>query len=401
MRICLLYDSLQPYRIGGAERWYFSLAERLAEAGHDVTYVTMRQWPKGEWGVHPTARVVAVGPWLPNYGPGGARTLLPPILFGLGVLLHLLRHGRRYDVVHGSSFPYFSLLAASLARPLGGYRIVVDWFEFWSRGYWRRYLGRLGWVGWTVQGLCLRVRQHAFTLARLTAERIRAHKVNGPVEALTGGYAGDLTPHLSDEREPLVVFAARLIDEKRLPLALEAIALARREAPELKGVVFGRGPAWDAGVRTIEALGLGEAVSMAGFVERPALEAAMGRALCLLHPSEREGYGMVVVEAAGRGTPSILVAGEDNAAAELIEEGVNGVVAPEPDAAQLAAAILRVRAAGEAMRLSTADWFARNAQRLSIDSSLARVIASYRAPPTTRGLRPSVEPDVPSADSAR
>ena len=52
----------------------------------------------------------------------------------------------------------------------------------------------------------------------------------------------------------------------------------------------------------------------------------------MLLPSRREGYGMVVVEAAARGTPSIVVAGEDNAATELIEEGVNGFVAPSADA---------------------------------------------------------------------
>jgi glycosyltransferase involved in cell wall biosynthesis len=292
------------------------------------------------------------------------------------VLWHLVRHGRRYDVVHGSSFPYFSLLAAALARPLGGYRIVVDWFEFWSKGYWDRYLGRLGWVGWTVQGLCLRVRQHAFTLARLTAERIRSHGVNGPVEALTGGYSGDLTAHASPTAEPLVVFAARLIPEKRLALALRAVAAARRELPGLRARIFGRGPQWAAGAALIEELGLGEAVEMADFVARPVLEDAMGRALCLLHPSEREGYGMVVIEAAQRGTPSILAAGEDNAATELIEEGVNGYVAA-PTAEALAAAILQAHAAGPELRAATAAWFARNAPSLSIDSSLARVIASY------------------------
>ena len=41
---------------------------------------------------------------------------------------------------------------------------------------------------------------------------------------------------------------------------------------------------------------------------------------------------MVVVEAAARGTPSIVVAGEDNAAVELIEEGVNGFVVASADA---------------------------------------------------------------------
>lgn len=378
MRICLVYDSLQPYRIGGAERWYYGLAETLSAAGHDVTYLTMRQWDRGETGRHPTARVVAVGPRLANYTEGGRRTMLPPLLFGLGVLAHLLRHGRRYDIVHTCSFPYFSLLAAALARPFGGYRIVVDWFEFWSRGYWNRYLGPVGGaVGWQVQRLCLKVRQRAFTLARLTARRIVAEGVNGPVEALTGGYSGDLTAHEPLPAEPLVLFAARLIPEKRLPLALRAFALARREVPELRAAVFGRGPEWDAGVATIAELGLEDAVHMADFVERPVLDAAMARAACLLHPSEREGYGMVVVEAAAFGTPSVLAAGEDNAATELIEEGVNGFVAAEPSAEALAASILKAWRAGPPLRASTAAWFARNARRLSIESSTERVIASY------------------------
>jgi glycosyltransferase involved in cell wall biosynthesis len=378
MRICLIYDSLQPYRIGGAERWYYDLAERLAAAGHQVTYLTMRQWPKGEAGRHPGAEVVAVGPWLANYRPDGRRTILPPILFGLGVFWRLIRHGRGYDVVHTSSFPYFSLLAAALARPLGRYEIVVDWFEFWSRSYWRRYLGPLGVVGWTIQRLCLAVPQQAFTLSRLTAERLRAHNVNGPVVSLTGGYGGELAPRPVQQADPTVLFAARLIAEKRLPLALEAIAIARRTLPELKGVVFGRGPGFEEGKRLIEALGLSDVVEMRDFVERPVLEATMQKALLLLHPSGREGYGMVVIEAAAYGTPSLLVAGEDNAASELIENGVNGFVVSEPSAEGLAAAIVDVWHAGPPLRLTTAAWFARNAERLSIANSLERVISSYR-----------------------
>ena len=47
MRVCLVYDCLFPYTVGGAERWYRNLGERLAADGHEVTYLTLRQWDRG------------------------------------------------------------------------------------------------------------------------------------------------------------------------------------------------------------------------------------------------------------------------------------------------------------------------------------------------------------------
>ena len=87
-------------------------------------------------------------------------------------------------------------------------------------------------------------------------------------------------------------------------------------------------------------------------------------------PSRREGYGLVVVEAAARGTPSVVVADPDNAATELVDEGVNGVVAASAAPDDLADAMVRVHEGGAVLRKSTADWFARNAQRL-LDGGVA------------------------------
>src|SRR4051794_18684989 len=141
MRICLVYDCLYPWTVGGAERWYRNLGERLAADGHEVTYLTLRQWERDEPPRVPGVNVVAVGPRLKLYTEDGRRRTLPPLVFGAGVLWHLLRRGRRYEVVHTASFPYFSLLAAAVVPRR--FRIVVDWHEVWSREYWTEYLGRV------------------------------------------------------------------------------------------------------------------------------------------------------------------------------------------------------------------------------------------------------------------
>ena len=104
----------------------------------------------------------------------------------------------------------------------------------------------------------------------------------------------------------------------------------------------------------------------------------MARAACVATASEREGYGLVVVEAAARGTPSVVVAGPENAAVELVREGVNGAVAPSASASDLAHALVRAVDGASALRESTARWFSANASSLRIERSLELVVAGYR-----------------------
>ena len=375
MRVCIVYDCLFPYTIGGAERWYRNLAEWVASRGHEVTFLTRRQWDPGAEPAIPGVRVVVVAPSSDLYADG-RRRIAPPLAFGLGVLVHLLRHGSRYDVVHTASFPYFSLLAAGWAARVRRFRLLVDWHEVWTRAYWRAYLGPLGGeIGWRVQELCLRVPQVAFCFSRLHAGRLSAAGLEPVV--LEGQYAGPAGGGEPAPAEPVVVFAGRHIPEKRVRAVVPAVALAQKELPGLHAVVYGDGPERDEVLRQIAGAGLEEVVSAPGFVEAERLERSLETALCLLLPSSREGYGLVVLEAAARGTPTILVRGADNAATELVEEGVNGFVAPSASAADLAAKIAEVARAGHALRESTAAWFREHAERLSLERSLEIVAGVY------------------------
>ena len=384
MRVCLVYDCLYPYTVGGAERWLRTLGSELAGAGHEVTYLTRQQWEDGDEPQIDGVRVLAVSPGGPLYTDDGRRRIGPPLRFGLGVFAHLLRNRRHYDTIHSVAFPYFSLIAARAAAPRT--ELWVDWFEVWSRDYWNEYLGRVGgWIGWAVQRLCVRLTRRAFVFSRLHGDRLEEEGLRTEPIRLSGLYAGPVEPARApaEEREPLVLFAGRHIPEKRADVVPTAVAAARRSVPGLRGLILGDGPERGKVLQAIADAGAAEFVDAPGFVSADEVRDAFARASCHVLPSAREGYGLVVIEAAAAGTPTVVVAGPDNAAAELIEEGVNGYVAASAD--DLPAAIARVHEAGPELRRRTADWFTANAKSLSAAESAKQIAAEYaRAKPAAR-----------------
>jgi N-acetylglucosaminyl-diphospho-decaprenol L-rhamnosyltransferase len=115
------------------------------------------------------------------------------------------------------------------------------------------------------------------------------------------------------ERDPNeVLLLGAVVGWKRPRLALEAVAIAARELPDLRLRVVG--PVIDAeGERILELMrrraelpDLAGRVEFAGGVDDPA--AALARAGCLLHCSDCEPFGMVLVEALASGTPVVAPA---------------------------------------------------------------------------------------------
>jgi glycosyltransferase involved in cell wall biosynthesis len=383
MRLAIVYDCLYPNTVGGAERWLRVLAEELGRE-HEVTYVTRRQWAVGEEPEIPGVECVSVSPPGPLYTEQGRRRLRPPVEFAVGVFWHFLRHRGHYDVVHCVSYPYLPLIALRLALAGStGTRVFCEWLECLTPQYWHAYAGRFGGLlGRVVQATALRLSPSAFCFSDLVESRLRESSFRGELHRLTGLYLDNgmngASP-IPPPEEPLVLFAGRHVPDKRVAVLPEAIAEARRSDPRLRGVIVGDGPERGRVLERIDRLGLQGVVEAPGFIERDELVRLLGRATCLVSPSIRDGHGMMAVEAAAAGLPVVVCRNPENAATEHIAEGVNGVVASSSSPRDIADGLLRVVADAEALRMSTREWYAENADRLSMSDSIERVRQVYGA----------------------
>jgi glycosyltransferase involved in cell wall biosynthesis len=92
------------------------------------------------------------------------------------------------------------------------------------------------------------------------------------------------------------------IGRKRIDVLLRVFARVRSEFPRARVVRVG-GEFEDSQLRLIEELRLGDSIVVLPFLEERTLAAVYRRAALLLQPSEREGFGLPVVEAEASGLP--------------------------------------------------------------------------------------------------
>lgn len=383
-RLAFVYHRLAPECLGGAERYYWTLCRTLATDG-EVTYLTRRFWSGPSRVERAGVHVVAVSRAHARADQARGR-FSDKLEFAGGLLLHLARHGGDYDVVHVCCFPHVGVLAARVGL-LGhrNARLVVDWHEVLPRESWRRRLGIVGELGWIGQAAAIRVGDAAVTFSRLHARRLEAHGCRAPVRVVPEFHPdGDrVRSDASRERDPLILFAGRLVPEKRPELIPGVVAALRQRDPLWRAVIFGAGPS-EACVRAaIERHRLEAAVELAGYAPWEQVARAMERASALVLPTVREGFGLAVLEAAGHGLPCVLVRGPDNAAVELVVHRRNGLVVEDASYQAIADAVLDL-VADPGIHRSTRAWYARASLRFNPAETAAALRSLHRQLGATR-----------------
>ena len=360
MRLALYHPWV--YLRSGVERW---MVEVIHRSRHDWTVYTHHYEPAATYPEVAGLKVVALAPEVSvrrSLVPlaRAATTLLRAQLpqhegllvssEGLGDLVALRSRVPTAAYCHTPLKILHDPAAAAMVRESTGRRLAVraigPVFDAVDRRAWRHYDHVLA--------------NSSETLARITAAGLRPR---GPLEVLEPGVNGFWWDGpLVQEREPVLLYAGRIMWQKNIELAIDTV----RELPGYRLVVAGmvdeKSKGYVADLRA-RAAGLPVSFEIAPPDER--LRELYRQATALLFTPRNEDFGMVVLEAMAAGTPVLAV--DAGGPRGIVRHGVDGWLLP-PDPQAFAAC---VRSFGDLSPMRSAARTA--AQARGWDAHAARI----------------------------
>jgi len=357
MRLSFLSDAVYPFHHGGKETLHYERSVRLARRGHAVRILTMHWWPKRQRSIALDGIVFqSVAPRTALYTGIGRRSIWESVVFGLGSLR--LLWSPDFDVLDVDQFPLTPFFAARLVCWLRGRPMTATWHEVWARDDWHESMGRWGPLGSFLQRYAAQSADLIYASSRLTARRLVELLGVDSRRVIVLPLGVGMYPAPSGPKTIDCIFVGRLLAHQHVDVLLRALALA----PGVTGLIVGNGPEHDRLIALAAELRISDRVGFESSTRHETVLERLRGARLLVFPSTREGFGVAVLEANACAVPALVVQHPDNAALELVRDGVTGIIcdlAPHPIAANirayLADPLLQSRM-GKAARATAASY---------------------------------------------
>ena len=338
-----------PVVVGGLGRHVHALATALARAGHEVTVVTRHVAGAPVEEVREGVRVVRAPEDPPRFPLATPSLLAWTMAFNHTLTRAALRAAEsgEYDLIHAHDWlvthtavtlkehlglPLVATIHATEAGRHQGWlpddmNKCIHSVEYWLGHEADRVVVCSEYMRWEV------TRLFELPLSRLDVvpNGVDARLWQAAPRAVTAArarFAGD---------GPLITFAGRLVYEKGVQDLIAGMPELRARHPGLRAVIAGDGPYRGRLEEEIDRLGLGHAVSFAGFLGEGELPALMAASDGFVVPSIYEPFGMVALESASAGAP--LAVASTGGLAEIVQPRVTGMTFPARDPEALAAAV--------------------------------------------------------------
>tara|TARA_B100000029_G_scaffold389840_1_gene386338 strand:- start:36173 stop:37288 length:1116 start_codon:yes stop_codon:yes gene_type:complete len=144
-----------------------------------------------------------------------------------------------------------------------------------------------------------------------------------------------------EDKDPnLVVYLGRLKKYKNVDHLIQAMVIVREQVPEVRLIIGGTGDQRESLEKLVWSKNLEEIVSFTGYVSESEKIGLLTRASVAAYPSNKEGWGITVIEANACGTP--VVATEVPGLSEAVLDGETGVLTPLADPNAMAEGLIRL-----------------------------------------------------------
>ena len=356
--------------IGGSERHLLSLLPALAGAGLDVRMLVAATDEANRFAEALRARDIPlrVVPAGPHLNPALVAALAREIRAFRPDIVHT-------HLVHADIHGQLAMAAGRAVRVSS----VHSTPAFYRRQPFRKGARLAGHRAAAVIAISEHVRGFIEDLRLVPADRVRV--VHYGIDSSSWPLGESARLHAREHlglhpHEVAVGIAARLIPGKGHLLLLEAAARARRENPQLRLLVAGRGPLRAELEREAERIAPG-GTSFIGFVED--VRGFMNACDVLAFPTQPalgEGFGLAALEAMACGRP--VVATDVASLPELVSDGETGFLVDPRSAEALAAALARLSADGELRRRLGARGHERARTTFSLERMVERTLAVYQ-----------------------
>lgn len=325
-------DLKNPF-VGGAEIITFEYAKRLVKDGHEVTWFCRAfKGGKNEEMVD-GVKIIRRGNVLSTYLEGYRyyRSLLEKPSLVIDMLNTIAWQTPLYVREPAKAVQYVNQLAKEV-------------FDYNLRP-------PLSWIGKFVESFQL-IPYHNFpvvTYAQSTVDDLAAWGYNRQkIQTFRLGLDHERYQPGKKADYPLFLQVSRMVAMKRPDLTVQAFAEVVKKYPKARLALVGTGPFKEKINQLVAQLSLTQSVLMPDkdilFFERHTGDQKvklMQEAWCFVHPSVKEGWGMVLTEAAACGTPSIATAVTGQV--DAIKDGETGLLLPKnPSSTELAQAMIKM-----------------------------------------------------------
>ncbi len=319
------WRDLEHSLAGGSERYAWEYATALRTAGARVEFITARDRGQRRRDVRDGIEV--------RRG-GGAFT------FYAFAAWSLLRRRRSVDVVIDPECGIPSFSPLYVRRSTAVVLVVHHVHQEQFTTYFPAPLARLGqWLERVAMRRVYRRRRTVAVSESTREEMLTQLDWDSPVSIIANGTTAPLVRPGEDDVASTEVLRAkdpdrllvlgRLVPHKRVDLVLRAMHDLRDARPDLHLDVCGKGPELDRLRQVTTDLDLTDRVAFHGYVAEATKQALLRRAGLHVCASDIEGWGQVVIEAAGYGIPT--VARDVPGLRDSIRDGETGWLVPDSD----------------------------------------------------------------------